>query len=284
MKRFTKTALILSGVAAGIGVICMVVSIIMGMTKDGFIHMVEDGRFSFRFGRNNAIHIFDFDDEPEDMKDGTVTIDEVGEGVLNIDLEYAGGKLEICYGDVENIQLEKKNAAGISWSYEEDTLHIVEKETVFSDYADVSLKIILPENTTYGEINLEIGASQATIDGITADEIDIIVGAGQANITNLHAKEVGLEVGAGEANVTNLNVENLDMEVGVGQVDVQVCGAESDYNYNVECGIGSVKIGDNSYDGLGAEFNSAHHNDNNHTDRLIDIECGIGEVVVKFTE
>ena len=89
-----------------------------------------------------------------------------------------------------------------------------------------------------------------------------------------------MEVGAGEATVSNLEATNLDIEAGLGQVTVEVCGAQIDYNYNVECGMGNVVVGDHSYGGVGAE----HHGNNHSAGKIINIECGMGEVVVKFMQ
>lgn len=278
MKRFTKTAGILAGIMAVIGVGFLIMAFTIGLTPNRFMAMVENGEFAFKIGDNQPTYIRDYE----------VQYDEIEEGISNIELEFPAGNLEICYGDVRDIQIEHTNAAEFGWSHDEDTLHIW-KDVVFEDNSDVYVKIILPKNTTYEKIYLEIGASQAKIADLIAEEIHITVGAGQADIKNLQAPIVSLEVGTGEMTVLDLTAEDLAIEAGIGQVNVEVCGKESDYDYSVECGIGTVKIGDTSYSGMGTEYHSSydekeHHGETSTSDCKIDIKCGIGEVCVKFKE
>ena len=54
---------------------------------------------------------------------------------------------------------------------------------------------------------------------------------------------------------------------------------QSDFNYDVECGIGSVKIGNEEYGGVA--FNKTIHNGQN---REIEISCGIGEIQLSFEQ
>ena len=275
MKRFTKIASILSGIIAMIGIGCLVMAFVIGLTPIRFMAMFEDGEFRFQTGNHKPVYI----------KDHEMEYDEIEEGVSNIELEFLAGNLEICYGDVRDIQIEHQNAAEFGWTCDEDTLRIW-KDTVFEDNSDVFLKIILPKNTTYEKIYLEIGASQAKIRDIIAEEIDISVGTGKADIRDLQAEVLSLEVGAGELNVWNLDAKDLDIEAGIGQVNVEVDGVESAYDYKVECGIGEVKIGETSYSGWGTEHHSSHHEKKHHgedSDCKIDIKCGIGQVNVKFT-
>ena len=270
MKKFTKGMCIAAAVTAILGVCCLIASFAVGLKFSKLAEMFESGRFSIVFGGNHYV------------KDHILENDEIEEGVANIDIEFGAGELVICYGDVRDIQLEYKNAAGFGWTCDEDTLHIF-KEIVFDDNSDVYLKITLPKNTTYEEINLKIGASKAEITDICAEEINITVGAGKADIKNLHADKIDLEVGAGELNVENLEVKALDVECGVGKVNAEILGMESDYDFSVDCGIGTVKIGDRTLSGLGADYDNDHHDDKHHgVMGSIDIECGLGEVAIQF--
>ena len=271
MKRFTKTAGILAGIMAVLGISFLGMAFVIGLTPTRFMAMFENGEFRFKITDNQLVY----------LKDHEVEYDEIEEGVSNIELEFPAGNLEICYGDVRDIQLEYKNAGPIGWTCDEENLHIW-KDVVFEDNSDVWLKIILPKNTTYEKITLDIGASLAKIEDIIAEEIHISVGAGQAEIKNLQTEKADFEVGVGKMDVQNITAQDFDFEVGMGQMDVEVCGKESDYDYEVECGIGSVKIGDTSYSGIGTEHhsdkhgNGHHETDNENTNCKMDIDCGIG--------
>ena len=130
----------------------------------------------------------------------------------------------------------------------------------------------------FREVDMEIGASKADITDILADEISITVGAGKADISGITARQFELEVGAGEATVAQLSVDELDVNAGSGEVNITLNGVQEDYNYSVECGIGTVVVGENSYSGLGAEKSVKYDG----ATKRIEVECGIGAVNVKF--
>lgn len=299
MKLFTKIALGIAGFFAGVAVICMVIAFAMGFTLTDFREMVYAGKFSFDLEDAMELHLFDEDDfDVDDYDEGAESENhssshgvvshangdqkkfDITHACTRIDVEYGAGKLDIYYGDVSCIQVIQENVPGfdLTTSDIEETLHI-EGGLGITDYSDASLTIILPRGVELEVLELETGASQASLDGILANEMCIIVGAGEANLANLTAGHLDLEVGAGSAKVTNLQVENLDVEAGVGEVDVEIAGVESDYNYSLECGIGEVNVGDKSYGGVGAEQNITNPDAQHH----MDIECGIGEVNVHFT-
>ena len=106
----------------------------------------------------------------------------------------------------------------------------------------------------------------------------LVVGAGLATVSDVSASKFDVEVGAGEAVVENLSVQELNVDAGVGSVDIEINGAETDYNYDVTCGIGEVTIGDHSYGGMGTTQNIKYEGAENH----IKIDCGIGEVNMHF--
>ena len=282
MKLFTKIALGIAGFFAGMAVICAIIAFSMGFTTNDFMDMVYAGKFQFDFGNDIEIHLFDEDDEIE-LNHTTghhgSHHDATEESSTKLDVEYGAGKLEIYYSDVSNITVEQEGVKDFRAEQEGDTF-FVEGGLGITNNSKASLRILIPEGMQFEEIDLEIGASDANIRDLKAEEIDIVVGAGVANISNVNANVLNLEVGAGQANIQNLQVRTLDLETGVGKVNVEIFGAESDYNYNVECGIGEVKVGNHSYSGLGAEQNITNPN----ALYQMDIECGIGEVDVHFTK
>ena len=55
---------------------------------------------------------------------------------------------------------------------------------------------------------------------------------------------------------------------------------ESDYEYDLECGIGDLKVGGNFYGGVG----NSQHISNPDANRHMNLECGIGKIEVVFAE
>lgn len=255
MKMFTKVVLWISGIMASIGVVCVIIACCMGLNWNLLQNMARDGKFTFRFGDGNFVGWNFGYDEDDIVATEPITITEK---VSSLDIEYGAGKLIICYGDVENILIEPQGVVGFATEVEEETICIEGGVNVNSD-GNCTLTITIPNGMTFKNVDLEIGASSAEVTDLIADSLEI-------------------EVGAGEATIRQLDVMKLDASVGVGQLNLILLGEETDYSYSLDCGIGEIKLGNNSYGGLGA----SHNVNRPEAKRHMVIECGIGEVNVQF--
>lgn len=261
MKIFTRVMLILSGIMATIGVICIVVACSLGMTWGTFTNMVNDGKFRIDFGDVNDIHIDFFGiGITTGIGEGESGQLDITEEITKLDIEFGAGLLDIHYGDVDQIHVDYQYVIGFEKSVKDGTLRL-EGALGVGDNSDGALTITIPKGMKFEKVDLEIGASEAKIQDLVADKVDVAVGVGAATIKNL-------------------KVADLDAETGVGQLTIELVGKEEDYSYNVDCGIGAVTIGDESYGGLGAS-NSVKNPD---ATCQIDIDCGIGELKITFAE
>ena len=269
MKKFTKIMLIIAGVLAAVGVICMVLAFSMGLTTSHFIKLIQDGRFSFDEG---DFHISLGDDEEDekiygDAISGTEVTDldivlyMVEQSCEYIDVKFAAGFFEIYYDDVDCIQVKKKNAEELNVVMSGSTLYIREDKIGVHEVEDRRLTIVIPRDMQLKGFDLDLGASQAEIKDIKADDFDI-------------------EVGAGQVKLEQIAVESLSIETGVGQVNVTLPGKEEEYNYKAECGVGVIEIGTSIYKGAG---NGAEVTRQGNT-KNIEVECGVGEVHINFME
>ena len=267
MKIFTRVMLIIAGVLTTIGAICLVVAMSMGLNWNTFRNMVEDGKFSIDIEDIagikgiNGIHIELFDDDIYDGNaEGETGNQDIEQECRKLEVEFGAGVLEIYYGDVEKIQIDYEHVVGFSSSIKDGTLEI-EGGLGVSDNSNASLVIIIPRDMEFEKVDLEIGASEATISDLKADKLKVAVGVGEATLRKLEVKE-------------------LDAEAGVGQLNIELVGKEEDYSYDLDCGIGAIVIGDNSYGGFGTSHNVNYPDAKCH----MDIECGVGEVKVTFIE
>lgn len=255
MKIFTKIMLILAGIMAAIGTVCLVIACTMGLNWAVFRNMVLDGKFSFSIDDGFIWH---WEDDEEETDTGT---EYFVENITKLDIQFGAGKLEICYGDVENIVVEHGNVIRYEAEVEKETLFIQGGLGINHSNHNASLKITIPQGMKLDEVDLEIGASSATIADLLTDTLNIAVGAG-------------------EAEITRLDVKKLKAEVGMGELSIGLVGEKEDYSYSVECGIGSIVIGDSSYGGMGTSQNVK----NEEAERYMDIDCGIGEVAIRFVK
>ena len=289
IKKFTKIMLKVAGIIAILGAVCMVIAFAMGLTTDGFMKMLRDGRFAIKIKDGFQI---EYTDEDSNGSIGLITGDENGdasegwtfypsEEFHSIDLEFGAGVLDIHYGEVDQVEIYHENIKQFNAEVKNGVLKINTGHDVYIDDADNrQLVIVLPTDTQLNEVDLDIAAALANVDNIHANEINVTIGAGQANITNAVTNVIEIEVGAGMAMVSDLNANTIEAKCGMGQMNIDVIGSQDDYNYDVDCGMGNVVVGNHSYGGVGTQ----HHGDNHHASKHIDVECGMGEVIVKFME
>lgn len=62
-----------------------------------------------------------------------------------------------------------------------------------------------------------------------------------------------MDCGAGSITASGTIERELDVDCGIGNVDVTLDGVESLYNYELQCGIGEITVGDSSYSGISEE-------------------------------
>lgn len=150
------------------------------------------------------------------------------------------------------------------------------------------------------EIEISAGAGKCTFDGLEASEsIELSMGAGKITAGTLFAKEAKLDIAAGELHVSDAKVTahteavvsmgnanlngsfagELNADCSMGNLNFTLEGAEDDYNYDVDCGMGNVKIGSKRYNNLGGEFETDHGSSS-----TVSISCAMGTVNVDFTE
>ncbi len=146
------------------------------------------------------------------------------------------------------------------------------------------------------EISIDIGAGEAFLDEITAREVDISVGAGEVNINAISADEADISVGAGNVTVDGMDIGDASLEVGMGNITANgliskdidadcsmgsikmtIAGNETDYNYSLDCAMGSIIISGRKYGGFASEKTI-----NNGGSRNCDLDCAMGTITVNF--
>lgn len=246
MKKFTKIAVVISAVLIVVGLICLVVSFGLGFTGRDFANMVDSGKFNFAI--DNGVYV-----------EGTKELVNEIENCRNLDIEIGAGSLELYYEDVKGIQVRQEDVRGFECYVEGDTLHIESEDAFGIQSSNGEIVLVIPKDMQFREVDLEIGAGMAQMEGLVADTINI-------------------EVGAGEADITDLDIKNLSAETRAGQLCLEMVDSEADYSYDIECGIGEIQLGKNSFSGLG----SAQSVTNPGASRYMELECGIGQIQIVF--
>lgn len=253
MRTFTKVLLIISGVLAAVGLALCIVGVSLGVTFSDIRNISYGFGHGFGFGfsedgKNRSYNGIDLNKEFTDIKSLKVDI-----SVVDMEIEDYDGKNFIIEG--ENIP------EGLYCEKEDDTLVIKD------DSADISFrdnwdspKIILyiPENYEF-------------------EKADFNVGVGNLQSSDFKSKEVIFECGVGNIDVEGEITKKASLTCGVGRIKLSLEGKEEDFNYNVNGGVGSIKVGSQKFSTM-----DSNKKIDNGASKDMSIDCGVGTIKVVF--
>jgi len=187
-------------------------------------------------------------------------------GVLHVDTSDANKKISLT--DKNRSSLEKQEVTiYVPCGMKLDTLDL----SVGAGTA--RLKNV---STVYENADIEVGAGKLEAATLTVEKhIDIEVGAGNASVVNLTAATADIDCGVGKMAVKGAVAGDCSIECGVGNIEMYLDAAESDYNYDIVCCIGSVYINGSKRGGLFASSADMMHADAKGTVKLA---CGVGKI------
>lgn len=285
MKSFSKFCLIFSGSVIAIGlVLCIAGSIIGGGRL--FIDAVSDGRFSFG-NYYSPITVGDLKDVNEEFSN----IKEISLNISYGDLNFASYEGDVVKVDAQDV---KKS---FDCSKEDDELIISDDDRnrkYRTNYHPI-ITILVPEDKL-DEIDMNLGAGYINVNNLYTKELTVKIGAGEFIGENFNVNSCDIKVGTGNLDINGINADEMELDCGIGSADIsgdidreievkcamgnvmlELEKEESYYSYDISCGMGEVSIGNNNYSDLD---NKKHIS--NKTDNVIDIDCGMGNVMVDF--
>lgn len=219
---------------------------------------MEQKRESISADIVNAVSL-DIDCADVVVKMGTMQ-EIIVEAEVDVDAEYvseiSGDKLYIRY----------------QWKHGE--------KYIIKDADTAHITVTLPREKKLTAFELKLGAGRASLQETELDcgRIGVETGAGKIRAGKVNADEyIDVEIGAGSVEVASLQTQALKVECGVGQCDIDLQGRETDYNYDISCGIGKVSLNGNRMSGIG----STHTRNNSGALGNIKISCGLGKVNIK---
>ena len=246
----------------------------------------------------------DENDEEADGKNGGKGSDTIlsfgAADIKNLNINVDAATLYIEENsDKEHItvELNRGREKYYSCNLDGDTLTIVydiKKTIVNSEGAKITVKI--PQGMHFEAVVLETGATELIVelpgiscDTLTADigtgnlvaermevtgKMDISIGAGNVEIEDGSYGELKLECGMGNIELDGVLNGDMVAECGMGNIDLDLRGKEANYNYELSCGMGELKINDTSYSNIGGSRSIT----NVDTIGTITLECGMGNI------
>ena len=285
MKKFMKGAAITGGIFFLIGLVVLLIGIGGGGIKDmREKSMAELERVMEKFENIEFIDGINitfegtniFDENIESYTDGTY----VFEDCMASDLEIlvGAGDLKIKYHNEENVTLEVSDEDKMQCYVEGDTLKI-RGGLITGTGSSSTMIVYLPENKNFNNVAIDVGAGNIEIDKLTGSDTDINVAMGQVVISEMETDSLNIEVGMGNAEVKgSINYEAI-VDCGMGQVVMELEGEGKDFNYNLDCGLGSLSVeGVYHIAGIGDSYV------NNDASMEMDLSVGMGTVTVSFEE
>lgn len=290
MRKFTKVMLVAAGVFTSVGIGLTVGGAVMGAgTQD-----VETVKKQVVNTLSNAgirhIDGWDIDwNDYDDYDDGDGVYSELAEESdgevktyhadalenLKLDLQYDELYMEPHDGKDILVEVEGDSDGNVSVKSGEKTLHLTSRKKEHR-----VIRLYYPENTVFQEVDIEVSAGSVSLDGnLETKELEVSVGAGEF-IGNgiVTAKNTSFEVGAGRLEVNDLSASEIDGECGMGEMVLVLTGNEKDYSYQLDCAVGNIDIGSDSYSGLASSKNVRNEN----ASGKLDLECGMGNISVEF--
>ncbi len=110
-------------------------------------------------------------------------------------------------------------------------------------------------------------------------DLDLGVGSLSTGEGYVICRELKLDGGVGSCEMSVDIRKKLELDSGVGDVELEVIGREEDFDYDVDCGVASVEIGEYFFDGLGGD-----HKIDNKASKEMEIDSGVGSVHIWFTD
>ena len=307
MKKFTKGMLIAAGIFAAAGIGLTAAGGVMGASMSELTGVNSLKRILWMTewddDHDDYDDIDDDDDDYEDrvehdgmehsaemgqknMEPAAVGNESATDGIVyqlkyqptKLDIELKYDELILEEGDSFCVRVYDDNGKNVTVKESSDTLKVRSTKKLSKTR---KVCISYPEDVKLQELEIEMGAGTVYLNrDIDTEKLSVEMGAGEFDSKNpVTAKEADLEIGTGSMTFADLSAKKISGECGLGELDLTMTGTQEDYNYDLECGVGNLDVGSDSYSGLGREKSIS----NTGADRKLDLECGMGNVSVNFS-
>lgn len=239
MKTFKKVCMILISVTAVAGIGCIIAAFVMGADPRQIRNYAE-GKTSGKL----------------QTEERNIRADQIRK--LNIDI--GSGDVKLQNGNQDRLIIKKKGSWEPVILKSDGEIEIKQKSRHFKLFwfqSNDEITVILPKGVTFEKVSMDCGNGDIASDSL--------------NITD----ELDIDCGSGDIDLTTITTSKTEIDLGSGDITLTMAGTEKDYNYNIDCGNGDVKIGD-------ILFEDDLKKRNINALRWINIDCGSGNLTIDF--
>lgn len=265
MKK-TVTGFLITGIILFIlGISLLLAGIGMGLSWSGIQDVWSNRSFLFfdRWDGNRYTSSDSFKFEADniheievDMKAGILEIRESSDAYIRVDIQ--GRRISDLRSELDGDTLKIKNDSVLRRG---------------------KIMLYLPAGVVWDHLDIELGAGEGRLyDPIRTKELSVDIGAGSF-LTDafVFAENTNLSVGAGSMKVKKLESEYTDIDCGVGSVEVILVGSQDHFSYDVDCSIGTVRLGNE-------KISTNKGNTSGYGKRYIHAKCSVGKIDIQFVE
>ncbi|MEG1548951.1 MAG: DUF4097 family beta strand repeat-containing protein [Ruthenibacterium sp.] len=277
MKTFLKFLLGLAGFACVAGIALSIAGFCMGGRITNMELRWNDGRPRIVYSDfNDNAPVQDSKNTPVGFVQGADINGDIAE-IRGLSLDIDAAVVEIARGSTYSLAV----TSGTNYhdKVDEDGIWEIESENNFSNdlHADIVFQITVPSDIVLDEFEVSLGAGELTAYNLACKKADLEAGAGTMTLTDFSCADgARLNVAAGSIVADGTLSGETRIKCALGEVTLNVAQS-ADYGYDIECGAGSVRIGDNSFSGLAKDMK---HNKN--AADFYKIDCGMGNVNISF--
>lgn len=279
MKAFGKIWLVIGLISFALGICLLILAAASGFS------MRKGATYSFKEGYEQEIKSLDFQ-----IDYGHVEFLEGDKFSIDADGLYEDGRFESVVKEGIWTIREKSHSQINLFGLRLPAI------SIFGDRFEPDIVITLPKDFTAEDIRMDLGAVRLEAHSLRSETGSFRIGTGEAYIEQLEVtKYSNFEVGAGymeigRAELRNITVDtgvgyfNLEgtvtgeskVDCGVGKVRMDLDGDIEGYSYDIETGIGNVKVNGKNY------FGSIDRNAQKESLGSFDMECGIGNITLEI--
>ena len=312
MKKFMKNSAIIGGILLLTGFIIVIIGIAGGGIRDmrqksveSIAALIEKCDFTWltewveelddlegiefmdeitiSFGGNGSNDII-FNDGHELYTNGTYTFENMDASEL--ELVVGAGSLEIKQHNEDYIKLVIGSGDSMQCFVEDGVLKIVGGLTNGINIGinvgintGSDMVVYFPEDATYDEILVEVGAGNLVADTMSGERIVIDAGVGNVAIEDIFVNDLEVSVGLGNIEIEGCVNGDAMIDCGMGQISMELEGDAKAFDYELDCGMGALEVeGVFSIAGIGEQTID------NGAEKKLEASVGTGNVEIDFKE
>ena len=215
---------------------------------------------------------------------------EASSDISKLDMEIGGAAFSIEYSDKLAVE---SNIDGLKVSESRGKLTVKERSAIRKNASGAKITLFLPKDFIFESAEIETGAADLKITSFSAKDLSLSLGAGRVEIEELNVTgSAKIDGGAGSFCIKGGSIVSLDFDMGVGDVEIRaemlggceldfgmgkasltLLGGAENYRLDIEKGLGRMTVDGREY---------GHSTVIGNGKSAVDVECGIGEVSVKF--